>query len=76
MSASAIFGNAVFLRGFDLKIEMGVTLLFCNEFKQMTLFREQPEEIYIPRQQVFTNYVSNCDLQERVILRGIFDLQI
>ena len=46
MSTNAIIRKPLFLRGFDLKINMGVTLLFRAEFKQLNFFRKQDIKIY------------------------------
>ena len=40
MSTNAIIRKPLFLRGFDLKIKKGVTLLFRTEFKQVNFFGE------------------------------------
>ena len=46
MYKNTIIRNPVFLRRFDLQINMGVTLLFRAEFKQLNFFRKQDIKIY------------------------------
>ena len=52
MSPCAIFRNTIFLRGFDLKIKMGVPLL-RTELNIVVLFSKQNNQLYNSASVVF-----------------------
>ena len=46
MSASATIGNLIFVRGFDVKIKMCLTLLLRTKLNTVNLFSKQYNQLY------------------------------
>ena len=79
MSASAFFRNPIFLRGFDLKIKMCLTLLLRTKINIVHLFSEQHDRLYNSAAVTFYKlclHIHESNISDPVMNASIFMNQI
>ena len=72
MSTSAIIRNSIFLRRFDLKIKMGITLLLHIEFNELNLFSPKHIKIYNSPSATFYKWRLQVPLLETQFFKRIW----